>query len=211
MRGRFLSFEGVEGCGKSTQIARLHAALEEAGHSVILTREPGGTATGELIRKVLQHDYTGEAIAPVAELHLFAASRAQHVAQVIAPALERGDWVLCDRFIDSSLSYQGLARDLGLERVLEMNRDAVGDCWPEITFWLDLPLEEAFARVADRQGPEDRFESEARSFHERVASGYAELAERFPERIHRVDASLTEEELFQCICEAVSALEGDSL
>lgn len=196
MRGVFISLEGAEGCGKSTQSERLAAFLRERGLEVVTTREPGGTPTGEMIRDILQHHASGEDISPTAEVLLFAASRAQHVAHVIRPALERGAWVVCDRFVDSSLAYQGGARGLGFEPVLAANEIALAGVWPEVTFWLDLPLETALARVVARGGHPDRFESEETAFHQRVHEAYAALAMRFPERMMRLDAAQSPEAVF---------------
>jgi len=196
MRGRFLSLEGSEGCGKSTQAERLANALRSRGVRVVMTREPGGTPTGEMIRDILQHHASGEDISPAAEVLLFAASRAQHVAHVIRPALERGDWVICDRFVDSSLAYQGGARGFGVNEVLEANRLALGGLWPDLTLWFDLPVETALARVVARGAHPDRFESEELAFHHRVAEAYAGLARRFPQRILAVAADDTPDAVF---------------
>ncbi|MCC5848062.1 MAG: dTMP kinase [Verrucomicrobia bacterium] len=199
MRGRFISLEGPEGCGKSTQAGLLATHLRERGQTVVMTREPGGTPTGEMIRDILQHHASGEDISPEAEVLLFAASRAQHVARVIRPALERGDWVICDRFVDSSLAYQGVARGMGLETVLAANEVALGGLWPDVTLWFDLPVDVALSRVAARGADADRFESEARAFHQKVAEGYRELAKRFPERILRVEASGEIDAIAECV------------
>ena len=187
--GKFISLEGCECCGKSTQAVLLKTALEAAGLRVIMTREPGGTPTGEMIRNLLQHHASGEDITPTAEVLLFAASRAQHVNNVIRPALERGDWVICDRFVDSSLAYQSGGREIALEEVLKVNEVALAGCWPDCTLWFDLPVDVSFARMADRGAAPDRFESEAHAFHVRVARMYAALYERFPSRILRIDAA----------------------
>lgn len=188
-RGAFISLEGCEGCGKTTQSDPLVDWLRTLGKRVVTTREPGGTPTGEMIRDLLQHHASGEDISPPAEVLLFAASRAQHVAHVIRPALERGDWVICDRFVDSSLAYQAGGRNIGMDKVLSVNEYALEGCWPDCTLWFDLPVEAAMARVADRGARPDRFESEHQTFHQRVCEAYAELARRFPRRIRRVDAS----------------------
>lgn len=188
-RGAFITLEGCEGCGKTTQSDPLVAWLVSLGKSVVTTREPGGTPTGEMIRDLLQHHASGEDISPPAEVLLFAASRAQHVAHVIRPALERGDWVVCDRFVDSSLAYQAGGRGIGLDRVLAINEYALDGCWPDCTLWFDLPVETALARMAVRGARPDRFESEQLGFHQRVGEAYAGLAKRFPERFRRVDAA----------------------
>jgi dTMP kinase len=189
-RGRFVSLEGCEGCGKSTQAKRLKAGLEALSLSVVMTREPGGTPTGEMIREMLQHHASGENITPTAEVLLFAASRAQHVTNVIRPALDRGEWVICDRFVDSSLAYQAGGRGIALEEVLAVNVYALNGCWPDVTLWLDLPIENALERMRERGARPDRFESETLDFHQKVAAMYAKLHEQFADRIVRVDATL---------------------
>ena len=156
---------------------------------MVLTREPGGTPTGEMIRNMLQHHASGEDIAPTTEVLLFAASRAQHVRHVIRPALEAGKWVICDRFVDSSLAYQSGGRGIELEEVLTVNAFALEDCWPAKTLWFDLPVEQALERVSDRGEAPDRFESEQLAFHQRVALTYQALAKRFDDRYVRIDAS----------------------
>lgn len=207
--GGFISFEGGEGCGKSTQVTLLRQNLLERGHEVVLTREPGGTPTGEMIRDILQHHASEEDICVPAEILLFAASRAQHVAHVIRPALERGAWVLCDRFVDSSLAYQAGGREMDLETVLMVNETALAGTWPECTIWYDLPFEVATARMVERGAPPDRFESEQGEFHQRVASMYAELATRFPERIQRVNADQSIEEVAAETLQTVKRVLGD--
>jgi dTMP kinase len=186
----FVTFEGLDGSGKTTQAELLHERLEAAGHDVVLTREPGGTELGERIRDLVLH---GGHVAPWAEALLYAASRAQHVEEVIRPALERGASVVCDRYLDSSVAYQGVGRELGLERVLELNLDAVGGLLPDRTFLLTLDPEQVTARLAEQQP--DRLEREGDDFHARVAEGYRELAERFPDRIVVLDGARTPEEL----------------
>jgi dTMP kinase len=180
----FISFEGLDGCGKTTQAAMLAAALELEGRTVVRVREPGGTPIGERIRELLLDG--NSVIGGAAEALLYAAARAQLVDQVILPALARGEVVVADRFIDSSLAYQGVARGLGLEQVLRANELATGGLMPDITLLLELPTELAGARRGDTP---DRIESEGDGFHAAVALGFAAAAERFPERIHVVDAS----------------------
>jgi dTMP kinase len=174
----FISFEGLDGCGKTTQAAMLAAALELEGRTVVRVREPGGTPIGERIRELLLDG--ASVIGGAAEALLYAAARAQLVDQVILPALARGEVVVADRFIDSSLAYQGVARGLGLEQVLQANELATGGLMPDITLLLELPAELAAARRGDSEGA---------GFHAAVAAGFAAAAERFPERIHVVDAS----------------------
>jgi len=205
---RFLSLEGCEGCGKSTQAFRIREFLQSKGFEVVLTREPGGTPTGEMIRNMLQHHASGEDIAPTTEVLLFAASRAQHVRHVIRPALEAGKWVICDRFVDSSLAYQSGGRGISLEEVLRVNAFALEGCWPAQTLWFDLPVEQALARVSDRGEAPDRFESEQRAFHERVAQTYQALADRFSDRFVRIDASGNMDEVFAQIRPLLESHQG---
>ena len=190
-RGKFITFEGPEGGGKSTQIRHLARRLEQAGLEVLLTREPGGTATGELVREILQHDRAGEPICPETETLLFEACRAQLVRRVIRPALDRGAWVLCDRFADSTTAYQGFARGFPIPTVLALNRFAMGVTRPDLTILLDLPVRTGMRRLSGRSGPagRDRIEREARAFHERVRDGYRTLARRWPGRFRVIRAS----------------------
>jgi dTMP kinase len=189
----FVTFEGLDGSGKTTQVERLRARLEAEGREVVATREPGGTPLGEGIRELVLH---GHEMSPWAEALLFASARAEHVEEVIRPALERGADVLCDRYVDSSLAYQGIARGLGLERVLEVNLDAVGGLMPDRTFVLALDSETASGRVGESP---DRIEREEPGFRTRVEAAFLELAERFPERIVVLDASLPADELAERI------------
>jgi dTMP kinase len=193
----FVTFEGLDGSGKSTQKQLLADRLVALGLDVVATREPGGTELGEQIRDLVLH---GGHVAPWAEAALYAASRAQHVEEVIRPALGRGAVVLCDRYIDSSVAYQGVARGLGLERVLDLNLVAVGGLLPDLTILLLVDPDVAAARMtADR----DRLEREDTGFHARADAGYRELARRFPERIVTVDGALPEDEVAQLIAARV--------
>lgn len=185
----FVTFEGIDGSGKSTQAELLRARLEADGFDVVVTREPGGTELGERIRDLVLH---GGHVSPWAEALLYAASRAQHVDEVIRPALERGAWVVCDRYVDSSVAYQGVGRELGLERVLDLNLAAVGGLMPDRTFLLELEVAASSGRL---QGDHDRLEREPGDFHTRVADGYRELAARFRERIVVLDAASPPETL----------------
>ena len=182
-KGLFISFEGSEGCGKSTQIARLATRIRDSGREVITLREPGGTPIGEQIRNLLQYDEAGKAMTPEAEILLFAASRAQLVREVIRPALLRGAVVLCDRFLDSTTVYQGVARALAQEEVQAINGFAVGETLPDLTILLDLDAAEGRRRAAGRKGPKDRMEQEDEGFYESVRQGYLELARAHPGRI----------------------------
>jgi dTMP kinase len=189
MATMFVTFEGLDGSGKSTQAELLRARLEADGLDVVATREPGGTALGEKLRDLVLH---GEHMSAWAEALIYAAARAQHVAEVIAPALERGASVICDRYVDSSVAYQGVARELGLARVLDVNLAAVGGLLPDRTFLLLLDPAVVAARVG---GERDRLEREDDDFHARADQGYRELARRFPERIVTLDATRPPDEL----------------
>ena len=184
----FVTFEGADRSGKSTQAELLRQALEAEGREVVLTREPGGTELGERIRDLV---LDGPPMSPWAEAALFAASRAQHVAEVIRPALERGADVVCDRYVDSSLAYQGLARGLGLEEVLDLNLRVTGGLLPDATVLLLLDP----AAAAARAGRVDRLEREGEGLQERVDSAYRRLARRFPERIVPVEGARPPEEI----------------
>jgi dTMP kinase len=203
MRGRFITFEGPEGSGKTTQAKRLVKRLEDQGLEVIYTREPGGTPTGEAIRNILQYDAAGEAICPQTEVLLFAASRAQLVHHVILPALERGAWVVCDRFADSTTVYQGYGRGFGVEDMLTINSFAIDGAVPDVTLLLDVDVTLGFSRLADRHEKNgtamDRIEQEKREFHERVREGYVDLAKRWPERFHLVDGGLNADEVEEAV------------
>ncbi len=191
-RGKFITFEGSEGCGKSTQIKRFVEMLTDRGFETIQTREPGGTAVGERIRDLLQHDDAGSELADESELLLFAASRAQLVREVIAPALERGTWVIADRFLDSTTVYQGGGRGLNIESVQQINAFAVGDTMPDLTILLDLDAATGHARAVAATGDKpDRMESQPIAFFEKVRQGYLDLATSEPDRISVIDASDT--------------------
>jgi dTMP kinase len=180
----FVSFEGVDGCGKSTQAGLLRDHLVALGRDAVATREPGGTELGERIRWLV---LDGPPVSPWAEAALFAASRAEHAAEVIRPALERGADVVCDRFVDSSLAYQGIARGLGLEAVLTLNLTVLGGLLPDRTFVLAVDAGVASAR---REGEPDRIEREGVSFQAEVGRAYERLAAQFPERVELLDGSL---------------------
>ncbi len=200
MTARFVALEGVDGSGKSTQAALLAEYLRAHGHDVVLTREPGGTALGEGVRNLVLADGS---MAPVAEALLFAAARAQLVAEVVRPALDAGRWVVTDRFVDSSLAYQGAARGLGVDEVWEINRPGVEGSLPDLAVVLDVPVRVA----ADRDtGPDDRIESEGVALQEAVAAGYRELAARFPDRIAIVGGDGSVDEVHARVVALVKAL-----
>ena len=195
MAGKLVVFEGVEGCGKSTQLQQLHTALQVNDGfqrlevpEMLTTREPGGTDLGLGLRQLLL-GYQGEApMASRAELLLYAADRAQHVDQVIKPALAAGCWVLCDRFIDSTVAYQGYGRGLDLALIDQLNRVATGGLTPDLTLWLRLDAAAGLARTHQR-GAADRMEQADLDFHQRVQRGFETLAEQHPERIVAIDAA----------------------
>jgi dTMP kinase len=189
----FITFEGVDGSGKSTQVRLLAEHLVGEGRDVVATREPGGTELGERVREIL---LGGDAVAPWTEAALFAAARAQLVTEVIRPALDRGADVVCDRYLDSSLAYQGLARGLGVERVLELNLLAIDGLLPDRTFLLLVPLDQAAVR---RGSDPDRIEREGDEFVARVDSAYRELGGIFAQRIVTVDATQPPQEVAELI------------
>jgi len=192
MRGRFITFEGCEGSGKSSHADRLARRLEERGLDVVRTREPGGTRLGEHVRDILQHDRCEERIYAETEMLLFVACRAQLVRQIIEPALAAGKWVLCDRFADSTMAYQGYGRGMSRERVEVLNALAVGTTWPDAVLVLDLDVKTGFERLQQRNAAlgveRDRMEREEESFHQRVREGYLAIAKTRPERYHVVNA-----------------------
>ncbi|MGB7601295.1 MAG: dTMP kinase [Candidatus Sulfotelmatobacter sp.] len=203
-RGKFITFEGLDGTGKSTQMRKLAEKLRAAGFKVMETREPGGTATGEKIRRVLLDSKT-EGLSPMAEMAFMFGARAQHIAEVIQPALDRGQIVLCDRFTDSTEAYQGGGRKLGSKAVLELHRIICGDLQPDLTILLDSDPAKSVGRARNRNqiaadraskssgkhADENRFERENRAFFARVREGYTGIAAREPGRVVTVDASGT--------------------
>ena len=194
--GRLISFEGSEGSGKSTQITRLAAQLQQGGREVVATREPGGTEIGEQIRNIIVHNSKGDEMCPETELLLFTAARAQVVREVIAPALRRGAVVISDRYLDSSTVYQGIARNLAPGPVSEINRFAVGNVMPDLTIVIDVPTEVSLARIRQRaSGLPDRMERENISFYTKVREGYLLLAKQWPERVVVVDGTLSPDAL----------------
>ena len=201
-QGIFITMEGPDGSGKSTQIALLKEYLEKEGYDVLITREPGGTAISEAIREVILNKDFRE-MSPVTEMLLYASARAQLIHEVVGPDLEKGQAVISDRFVDSSLVYQGIARGLGVEKVYEVNLNAIGKYMPDVTFLLDLPAEVGIARKKGQKDL-DRMELESLEFHKSVAQGYRDMAARFPERIKSVDATRPVEEISDLIIREVS-------
>jgi dTMP kinase len=204
---RFISLEGGEAAGKSTQIALLAAQLNRLGHRTLITREPGGTPVGEEIRHLLKHAPEGRDMTKEAELLLFLASRAELVRKVIVPALEQGSWVLSDRFLDSTTVYQGAGRRLPIEIVERINAFAVGPHLPDLTLVLDVEPEEAHRRLKSRAktaGEFDRMEAEPADFFQRVRAGYQAIAQAHPQRVKIVSAGGSIEETSEAIWKVVA-------
>lgn len=209
-RGIFITFEGLDGCGKSTQLERLAEQLRDTGLSITVTREPGGTATGDKIRQLLLDTRTAH-LDPMAELALMFASRAQHLSEIILPALAKDEIVLCDRFTDSSEAYQGGGRKLGSEPVLELHRAICHDLKPDLTILMDSDVAASVerarrrnkARISADEADENRFEHENRAFFTRVHSTYLEIARREPKRVVVVDARGTPDQTHAKIMEIV--------
>ena len=194
-----ITFEGSEGCGKSTQVKRLAGRLEKSGIAAAVFREPGGTVIGEAIRHLLQHSEENHAMTPETELLLFEASRSQLVREEIQPALQRREWVICDRFFDSTTVYQGVARHLDPWLVKNLNAFAIGDSIPDLTFVLDIDRATAQSRLGNRKKIRDRMEEESDEFHERVIRAYRELAEDEPKRVVLIDGRVSIEAIEQQI------------
>ncbi len=194
MSGVFITFEGSEGGGKTTQVPLLAEALRARGHDVVETCEPGGTPIGQTLRQLLLRPYTGrptDTLAPSAELLLMLADRAQHIHEVILPGLQAGRIVLCDRYADSTTAYQGYGRGFDLAEVARLNAFVCGTCRPQLTFVLDLPVAVGMQRAQERRGTAavDQFEAASVSFHERVREGFLAIVHAEPERVCLVDAA----------------------
>ena len=207
----FITFEGVEGSGKTSQIGSVAGYMKKRGLPFRLTREPGGTVIGKSIRAILLNPEHG-ALDPVAELLLYAADRVQHVREVIAPALADGKIVLCDRYFDATLAYQGYARGIDMDVIIRIHQMVLDGLMPDLTFLFDLPVEIGLTRAwgqvknGSRTGGETRFEKEKLDFHRKVRSGYLELATKEPKRIRVIDAERSEEEVLTSILAILSDL-----
>jgi dTMP kinase len=204
VRGLFVTFEGIDRCGKSTQARMLAEALAGSEPGLVLTRQPGGSPVGLQIARLIQDGRHFGRMAPVAELMLYLADRAQHVHEVVLPALESGRIVLCDRYADSTTAYQGYGRGLDLEIVSALNRAATGGLNPDLTLYFDIPVAWAYRRGLDR--PSDRMEMEQAAFFERVREGYLRIAAEEPERVRILDGRKTIPELSHTVRGAVTAL-----
>lgn len=207
----FITLEGIEGSGKTTQIWRLVDFFEDRGIECVATRQPGGTLIGENIRSILL-DPANSALEPLAELLLYLADRAQHINELIRPALKNGKTVVCDRYFDATLVYQGFARGLSIELIRQLHQLLFDDLKPDVTLLLDLSpqvgLERAWQQLnnGQRSGDESRFEAEAVAFHEKVRAGYLELARLEPDRFRIVDAAQSQDEVFAAISKNISSI-----
>ncbi len=201
-RGMFISFEGSDGSGKSTHIRLLSDKLRQHGYAVTVTREPGGCPIAEKIRAIVLDREHGE-MTPVAEALLYAAARAQHVSEVILPALERGEIVITDRFLDSSIAYQGVGRGLGVDLIRQVNGPATGGLMPDVTFFMSVDTGESARRISDRD--QDRLELAGKGFHDRVYAGFTQLARENPGRIVTIDATKPKPEVHAAVLAAVEA------
>lgn len=204
-KGVFISLEGPEGAGKTTVLSAVSGYLRKDGHSVVVTREPGGIKISEAIRKVILDNNNTEMDAKTEAL-LYAAARRQHLVEKVIPALEQGHIVLCDRFIDSSLAYQGYARGLGIDEVLKINEFAIEGMMPDLTLFFDISPEEGLARVLNNAEREkNRLDKEQLSFHKHVYEGYEQVINRYPNRIVRTDASLSKGEVITNVYKIITS------
>lgn len=204
-QGKFVTFEGPEGAGKTTIITKLFNKLKAEGKEVVLTREPGGIPIAESIRGVIL-DNNNKEMDGKTEALLYAAARRQHLVEKIIPAIEAGVTVLCDRFIDSSLAYQGYARGLGIDEVLTINQFAIGKVMPDLTIFFDVDPEQGLARIAqNNEREQNRLDKENIHFHQMVYEGYQELMRRYPKRIIKTNARLSEAEVMGNVWEIISA------
>lgn len=203
MKGKLIVFEGVEGCGKTTQMQLCSQWLESLNLSVVLTREPGGTELGKHLRKLLLENSEDKPVGDVTELLLYAADRAQHIEQEIKPNLAGGKYILCDRYTDSTIAYQGYGRGLSMSLINQLNDIATGGLKSDLTIWLDVDIEVGLSRKRG-QCTLDRIEQETIDFHYRVQQGYTQLAANYPARIFRVDGSLNKELVHENIKEILN-------
>ena len=187
--------EGIEGVGKTTQINLLYESLKKKGLDIVLTREPGGLPISEAIRSILLH----KDMSPMTELLLYEAARAEHFDRIISPALDKGQTVLCDRFTDASVAYQGYGRGLDLKLIDQLNSIATRNVQPNLTFVIDLPVDLAFKRLGTRGTTPDRFEKLSHDFYEKVRNGYIEQSKKYPKRVFMIDADRTPEEIHRDI------------
>lgn len=203
--GVFITFEGPEGAGKTTVISMVGERLEQEGQKVLLTREPGGIKISEDIREIILDTRNVEMDAKTEAL-LYAAARRQHLVEKVIPALQQGYTVLCDRFIDSSLAYQGYARGIGIDEILKINEFAIGEVMPNLTIFFDINPEEGLARVLNNTGREqNRLDKEKLSFHEEVYEGYQQVMKRYENRIISTDASLKKEEVMENVYQIIAS------
>ena len=200
MRGKFITFEGTDGSGKTSIIKEVERYLKIQGYNVVTTREPGGVAISEQVRNVI-HDVNNTEMDPLCEAFLYAASRRQHLVQKVMPLLKEGIIVICDRYVDSSLAYQGYARGIGIEKVKEINEYAIDGIYPDLTIFLDVSPKLGIERIMSNQKNHElnRLDKESINFHERTHEGYLELVKMFPDRIKRVDGERSIKEVsFDC-------------
>lgn len=203
-RGQFITFDGIDGAGKTTQINRLAEQLRKAGKTVYITREPGGTALSEKIRELLLS--TENRMSPTTELLLMFAARAEHIEAVLRPKVENGEWVICSRFSDATMAYQGYARGVNLDKIKTIAEVVHGDFNPDLSLFLDLPAEVAAARRIERGEAVDRFEAEDIAFMKAVRQGYLSIAKAQPKRCKVIDATENIEQMAKAIWQAVSTL-----
>lgn len=202
--GKFITFEGPEGAGKTTVISEIFNRLQAMGKEVVLTREPGGIPIAEKIRTIILDNMHTEMDGKTEAL-LYAAARRQHLVERVIPALKRGEMVLCDRFIDSSLAYQGYARGLGIDEILDINKFAIGNTMPDLTIYFDISPEEGLARISGDNREQNRLDKESIIFHKEVYKGYEKLIERYPKRIVRTDAGLSKTEVTENVWNIISS------
>jgi len=201
MSGKLVVFEGVEGCGKTTQMQLCNEWLQSLGKEVVVTREPGGTELGLELRRLLLEKSEDKLVTEVTELLLYAADRAQHVAQELKPYLAAGKYILCDRYTDSTVAYQGYGRGLNMSLIDQLNHIATGGLTSDLTIWLDVDVEVGLQRKRGSEATLDRIEQETIAFHRRVQQGYADLAAANPSRMIRIDGSLSKETVHNLIQE----------